>query len=303
MACAERGVERGACRLLGLLLSPLPLRVPRAWEVSSVHAPLFIQADIAPEGWLHEWYVIAMVCEKLDARGRRFVAGTRDADAESEVDISSTTKVQVVCIKEAALKPDPGLTPTLSPSCQETLQQIVNGEEEMPARWQDDRHYNRWSTMALIAQCYRQHYEDPNSPQGKHLLRLCIPARRADHMGRLHVNTQQKRTLPRRGSVPSFGVFDTTPTRGEHALLRSHRHPARGQSWERIHQLAGEPLTPPMEDRPYPSPSLCSLSPSPFPPPRDIAMQAAGAPEWQSEWDEDSPGLAPQQPAPPGSQA
>ena len=49
--------------------------------VSSVHAAFHMQADVWPEGWTYEWYVVAMLCEKRDSMGRRFAGGSKRGDA------------------------------------------------------------------------------------------------------------------------------------------------------------------------------------------------------------------------------
>ena len=199
-------------------------------SVSSVHAPSYMQADIVPEAWTQEWYVVAMLCEKKEATGRRFAGGSKRGDiseslkeSENEAEgeeFSSTTKIQITCVKE------------------ETLQQIINGEITAPDRWQNQRHGTRFEAVSMMAALYKQQHEDPNNTGSKHLLRLSIPA---------PLYTEQREDQPftrrglgqRRSSVPS--IFDQSIPQGrqDHPLHKARVDPFRGTSWHDALSLGG----------------------------------------------------------------
>lgn len=210
--------------------------------VSSVHAAFHLQADIEPEGWRHEWYVVAMLCEKRDSMGRRFAGGSKRGDAlDGEETFTATTKVQVICVKE------------------ETIQKMIQGEVVQPKRWQNERHRNRFSAISTIAALYKQQHEDPNGPGSKHLLRLSIPAplsfpsagsqgHEFDYTGSNPVRAAGLSDMgPRRSSVPLFqNLHESTPgvikgsPRSPHPLAKARNHPERGRSWHDPLSLGGQ---------------------------------------------------------------
>jgi len=174
-------------------------------QVSAVHAPYYMHADICPDQWKAEWYVIAMVCDKHEAPGRRFAGGRPEGDDPElleAIDIRNT-KVRIVCVKEVM------------------LQHINEGLIVPPAPqgWQNARHRSRWQTISIMAQLYKQQHEEPHNSSSRHLLRLSIAAPVA-----------AARDSLRRGSVDS-GANRTWEQYTSHPLVQARLDKHKGRSW------------------------------------------------------------------------
>jgi len=177
-------------------------------QVSAVHAPFYTQADILPQDWLNEWYVIAMFCEKKEARGRRFVGGSKKGDTPAAPETGDVRSTKVICVKE------------------DTLGAINEGGVTWPTKWQNGRHAIRAAQIWCMSQLYARIREDPSNAQSKHLLRLSIPAHRE-----AQAVMQSSAPLSMYGSSPHSSLSNYS----DHPLVQARRDPVRRRSWADFH--------------------------------------------------------------------